>query len=83
MNLTKDNLTPTYEYYGVYHQDATPNAPPEQLTPTPEIGDNYLNMELMLPCGGTLAKVRVKERKCDHKCNAVGRSNANPILDTR
>ena len=40
----KDYLTPTYEYYDDDHQDATPNAPPEELTPTPEIGDNYLNM---------------------------------------
>ena len=47
----KDYLTPTYEYYDDDHKDATPDAPPEKLTPTPEIGDNYLNMELMLPRG--------------------------------
>ena len=41
----KDYLKPTYEYYDDDHEDATPNAPPEQLTPTPEIGNNYLNME--------------------------------------
>ena len=52
----KDYLTPTYEYYDDEHQDAAPNAPPEQLTPTPEIGDNYLNMELMLHRGVTLAR---------------------------
>ena len=40
----KDYLTPTYEYYDDDHQDAAPDAPPEKLTPTPEIGDNYLNM---------------------------------------
>ena len=43
-DFDKDYLTPTYEYYDDDHQGATPNAPPEQLTPTPEIGDNYLNM---------------------------------------
>ena len=53
------------------------------MTPTPEIGDNYLNMELMLPHSGTLARGRVTERKCDHEGNVIGRSNANPILDTR
>ena len=37
----------------------------------------------MLPRGGTLAKGRVTERKRDHKGNVIGRSNANPILDTR
>ena len=37
----------------------------------------------MLPRGGTLARVRVTERKHDHEGNVIGRSNANPILDTR
>ena len=82
-DFDKDYLTPTYEYYDDDHQDAAPDAPPENLTPTPEIGDNYLNMELMLPCGGTLARGRVKERKRDHEGNVIGWSNANPILDTR
>ena len=36
-----------------------------------------------MPCGGTLARVRVTERKRDHKGNVIGRSNVNPILDTR
>ena len=34
-DFDKDYLTPTYKYYYDDHQDATPNAPPEQLTPTP------------------------------------------------
>ena len=55
-DFDKDNLTPTFEYYDDDNQDIAPDAPPEQLTPTPEIGDNYLNMGLMLPRGGTLAK---------------------------
>ena len=76
-DFDKDYLTPPYEYYNDDHQDAAPNAPPEHLTPTPEIGDNYLNMELMLPRGGTLARGR------DHEGNVIERSNANPILDTR
>ena len=37
----------------------------------------------MLPCGGILARGRVTERKRDHEVNVIGRSNANPILDTR
>ena len=82
-DFDKDYLTPTYEYYDDDHQDATSKAPPEKLTPTPEIGDNYLNMELMLPRGVTLARGEVTERKRDHKGNVIGRSNANPILDTR
>ena len=82
-DFDKDYLTPTYEYYDDDHQEGTPDAPPEQFTWTPEIGDNYLNMELMLSCGGTLARVRVTELKRDHEGNVIGRSNANPILDTR
>ena len=62
-------MTPTYEYYYDDHQDGTPDAPPEQLTPTPEIGENYLNMELILPRSGTLARGRVTERKRDPKGN--------------
>ena len=83
MTLAKEYLTLTYKYYDEDHQYGTPDAPPEQLIPTPEIGDNYLNMELMLPRGGTLARGRVLERKRDHEGNVIGRSNANPILDTR
>ena len=37
----------------------------------------------MLPCGGTLARGRVTERKRDHKGNVIITYNANPILDTR
>ena len=55
-DFDKDYLKPTYEYYDEDHQEGTPDAPPEKLTPTPEIGDNYLNMGLMLPHGGTLAR---------------------------
>ena len=42
-DFDKDYLTPTYEYYNDDHQDAAPDAPPEHLTTTPEIEDNYLN----------------------------------------
>ena len=82
-DFDNDYFTPTYEYYDDYHQDATPNAPREKLTPTPEIGDNYLNMELMLPRGGTLVRGQVTERKLDHEGNVIVRSNANTILDTQ
>ena len=82
-NFEKDYLAPTYEYYDDEHQEATTDDPPEQLSSTPQIGDNYLNLELMLPRGGTLARGRVTEHKRDHKGNIIGGSNANPILDTR
>ena len=55
-DFDKNYLTPAYKYYSDDHQDAATESPPEHLTLTPEIGENYLNMELMLPCGGTLAR---------------------------
>ena len=82
-DFDKDYLTPTYEYYDNDHQDVTPDAPPEQLTLTPEIGKNYVNMELMLPHDGTLARGRVIDCKRDNEGNVIGISNANPILDSR
>ena len=72
-DFDKYYLTPTYKYYDDDHQDAAPDSPPEQLTPTPEIGDNYLNMELMLPRGGTLARGRVTERNRDQEGKFIGR----------
>jgi len=75
-------LTPTYDRYDDDHQEGNPNAPSEDEVPAPEIEDNYLNMEIMLPCGGTLARGRVTERKRDHKGNTIGRANDNPILDS-
>ncbi len=50
---------------------------------TPEIGDNYLFAELMLPKGGVMVKGRMTVRKRDRVGNPVGRANDNPILDTR
>ena len=55
-DFDKDYLTPTFEYYNDDNQDAAPDAPPENLTPTPEIGEKYLNTEIMLTHSGTLAR---------------------------
>ena len=77
-DFEKDYLTPPYEYYNDDHQDAAPDAPPEHFTPTPEIGDNYLNMELMLPHDGTLARGRVTESNVTTK--AMSLEDPMPIL---
>ena len=50
---------------------------------TPEMGDNYLSAEIMLPRGGTMAKRRIAVCKRDSDGNPIGLANANPILDTR
>ena len=61
-------LTPIYDAYkphDVYTIEGTPDlisvdqvpaAPPEETTPTPEIGDTYLGAGVMLPRGGTLLR---------------------------
>jgi hypothetical protein len=49
----------------------------------PEIGDNYLSAELMLPKGSVMVKGHVTACKRDRGGNPVGHANDNPILDTR
>ena len=62
-------LTPVYKTYephtNVYDgkgtldlnpADQVPAEPPEEMTPTPEIGDTYLGASILLPCGGTLTR---------------------------
>ena len=73
-------MTPDPTYY-----DDTATADPEygDAEVTPEIGDNNLSAELMLPKGGVLVKGPVTARKRDWDGNPVGRANDNPILDTR
>ena len=52
-------------------------------TPTPEVGDNYLQAELLFPRGNEMARGKVISRKRDADGNTVGRAHNNPILDTR
>ena len=51
--------------------------------PMPEENDNYVNPSVMLTRGKSYARGNVIGRKRDAYGNAVGRSNDNPILDTR
>ncbi len=75
-----EDLTPDPTYY-----DDTNAMDPEygDAEVIPEIGDNYLSAELILPKGGVMVKGRVTARKRDRDSNPVGRANDNPILDTR
>jgi len=46
--------------------------------------DSYIEMELNIDRGGEHAEfARVKKRLKDHRGNAIGIANTNPILDTR
>ena len=56
---------------------------PEELVPTPEVGETHVNIELMLPRGSTLSKGQVTGRKCDAGGQVYGQANNNPIIYTR
>ena len=60
-----------------------PAAPPEEITPTPEIGDTYLGANVLLPRGGTLVRGRVAKRKRDQHGEVTGRAHIVPTFDTR
>ena len=74
-----ENLTPDPNHY----DDTDPIDPDYGDTEiTPEMGDNYLSAEIMLPRGGTMVKGRIAARKRNRDCNPIGLANPNPILDT-
>ena len=55
----------------------------DRKLPTPEADDNFVHASVMLPRGSSYARGKVIGRKRDADGNVVGRSNENPILDTR
>ncbi|KAL7526268.1 LOW QUALITY PROTEIN: hypothetical protein ACHAXR_003858, partial [Thalassiosira sp. AJA248-18] len=80
-----EDVTPSLERYE--DDDASsaqwPEAPPEDEEPTPVVGDNYVNANVLFPRGDSLARGRVTGRKHDSEGNPIGRANSNPILDSR
>ena len=74
-DLPDKDSTPTYDTYVNDMTEGTLDAPDEDLEPTPEAGDKYVNTDVMLPHGGTLLRGRVIECKRDDNGNPVGRSN--------
>jgi hypothetical protein len=75
-----ENLTPDPDHY----DDTDPIDPDHgDAEITPEMGDNYLSAEVMLPRGGTMVKGRVAAQKRDRHGNPIGLANSSPILDTR
>ena len=56
---------------------------PEADDYTPEVFDEYLMAEVLLPNMGTIAKAKVTGRKRDVDGNPIGKRHSNPMLDTR
>jgi hypothetical protein len=87
-----EDLTPEYEhYYGhtikedtdnTYEEDL-PNNEVLNLLPPPEVGDNYISDEVLLPLGGVLRRGKVISCKHNTDGNTVGRAHDRPILNTR
>ena len=50
---------------------------------SPEVFDQYLMAQVLLDRGGESQLGTVKQRKRDYDGNPVGRSNTNPLLDSR
>ena len=55
----------------------------DREVPTPEQGDNYVGVSIMLPRGNSNARGKVISRKRDTDGNPIGRADDNPIRDTR
>ena len=53
----------------------------EELEVTPELGDQYVNAEILLPREEKMAWGQMVCQKHDADNNLIGRSNQNPILD--
>ena len=79
-DFPSENLTPDPDHY-----DDTDLIDPDRSDAeiTPEMGDNYLSAEIMLPRGGTMVNGGVTALKRDRDGNLIGLANSNPILDTR
>ena len=77
--------TPVFEKYEEGDgAEGTPDAPPQELEPTPDLPtDTYLNASIVLPRGDKLVRGKVVSRKRDVDGNPIGREHQNPILDSR
>ena len=53
----------------------------KELEVTPELGDLYVNVEIVLPMGNQMARGQIICWKHDANGNLIVRSNLNPILD--
>jgi hypothetical protein len=78
------DLTPKYDLFGdIGDADSDPDPDQADLKVTPEVGNNYIGVDLLFPKGRTMTKGRVTARKRVADGNPKGRANPNPILDTR
>ena len=79
-----NDLTPELENY-FYNENGIEGNPDEVpgVIATPYFNDQYLNVGLMLPRRVEEARGCVTKRVHDNYGNTMGRSNTNPILESR
>ena len=82
MDFEPSDLTPDCVYYEDTDSPIQEGSP-DKILPTPEINDNFFNVEIMLPRGYEMAMERVTKRARDPDGNPLGTAHENPILDTR
>ena len=75
------NLTPECVYYEDPYSNIHEGSPDEVL-PTPESWENYVNVEIMLPRGDEMSMGLVTKQARDLDGNPLGSANDNPILYT-
>ena len=72
-DFTPDKLTPEWDIYkDDNRQEVTADANPEEIEPTPEVNNNYVNVNIMLPHGSDMSRGRVTGHKRDRDGNTVG-----------
>ena len=89
-----DSDTPTYERYCDDVDDTNPETEDIDIEEdrlkrqvidkvTPEVLDQYLNAEVLLPLGKKMVTGKVTKRKRNTEGELTGTANNNPLLDTR
>ena len=54
----------------------------EVVEPMPEMPDQHIGAEILLPTVNQMARGHVVAQSCDAQRNAMSRAHENPILDT-
>ena len=81
VNDIPEDATPEYDRYEDDENEAIPIV--EQDDVDQDAIDMYLHAEVLLPIAGEMKTGTVERRKRDVDGNLIGKSNNNPILDSR
>ena len=74
-------MTPEWEIYKEDDgKEGTSDAPPEDLEPTSEANDDYVNVNIMLSLGSEMSRGQFTGHKHDIDGNTSRQASDNPIL---